>query len=59
MNIHTDTPRILRDDLIVQQPYPTDGRWYVQQVALMDMGRFMTEREAFDHATFLQSKTSS
>lgn len=52
---------INRGELIVQQPYITtdgDHRWYVQEVALLDYGRFDTEYEAQQHKAFLDEKRS-
>jgi len=51
-----------RGDLIIQQPYRAEGdmRWYVQEIALLDMGRFNTWDEAYNHYKFLrESKTST
>ena len=49
-----------RRDLIVQQCYPEDEKsWYVQEIHLLDMGRFRTEQEAIEHKEFLQSPTST
>ena len=61
MKIHRDDydcPTINTRDLIVQQPYEDDGRWYVQEITLLDMGRFMTHEEAVRHAEFLKEKYS-
>lgn len=45
--------RVERGDFIVQQ-YP--DYWYVQEVALLDHGRFKTKEEAIDHKRFLDEK---
>jgi hypothetical protein len=48
---------IRTNDLIVQQTYPEDEKsWYVHEVALLDLGRFRTEREAVEHRAFLLEK---
>lgn len=45
---------IEREDLIVQHYDPGHERpWYVQEVSLLDMGRFKTKEDALAHREFL------
>lgn len=46
-----------REDLIINYDYE-DHMWYVQEVALLDMGRFPTIQQAEDHKRFLEEKRS-
>jgi hypothetical protein len=44
-----------RGGLIVQRE--EDGMWYVQEVSLLDVGRFKTFNEALDHKAFLEENS--
>lgn len=58
MVTHTEIPTINTHDLLIQRPYADDGRWYVQEVALLDVGRFDTYEEAVSHSKFIEEKFS-
>lgn len=48
-------------EYIVQQPYiqENDNRWYVQQISLLDYGRFSTREAAIEFLDFLHDKEAS
>lgn len=48
---------IKRGDYLVQ--YDEDGLHYVQEVALLDMGRFKTKEQAIAHKRFLEERDKS
>ena len=42
-------------DYLIQQPYKkeVDERWYVQEISLLDAGRFDTWDQAYSHYRFM------
>lgn len=46
---------INRGDYIIQQD-PEDELWYVQEIQLLDMGRFKEQKAAHEHWQFLSNK---
>lgn len=53
-SIH-DFPLVRTGDILMQRPYlPEDKRWYIQEVGMLDLGRFETQDAAFQHWQYMQ-----